>query len=85
MSRRKDRERFLAMKRENPDYVGFRNSDQDSIQTVDAPYQAVVCSRCGKKRNVAPEVAQEQGANYVCMSCLEEGGAEVEQPEEVNA
>ena len=82
MSRRKDRERFLAMKRANPDYVGFRNSEQESAPTVDTPFKAVTCSRCGKKRNVAPEVAQEHGDNYVCMSCLEEGEAEAEQPEE---
>ena len=77
MSRRKDRDRYLAMKTTNPEYLGFRGYGGDAPRTEQDSLQTVTCSRCGRRRNVTLEVAQEQGAEYVCLSCLEEAG---EQP-----
>ena len=82
MSRRKDRERFLELKRLDPDYSGFRGNDQDPTRTGALPLQMVTCSRCGRMRNVAVGIAVEQGDDYVCLSCLEKEGDDA-QPEEV--
>ena len=82
MSRRKDRERFLEMKRLNPDYQGFRGPSEETAPTGESiPLQGVTCSVCHRRRNVAVEIAQEQGDNYVCLSCLEEAekGAEAQE------
>ncbi len=81
MNRRKDRDRWLAMKDQNPDYRGFRGSGQESSGASTAPLQAVSCSICGRRRNVAMSIAQEQGDNYVCLSCQEAEGEEVQEPE----
>lgn len=75
MSRRKDRERFEAMKRLDPDYKGFRGWRQEPSHG-NAPLETVVCSRCGRKRNVARGVALEQGDAYVCTSCREAESAQ---------
>ena len=75
MSRRKDRERVLAQKRLNPNYVGFRGYDREPARTGDTPMTSLVCSVCGRKRNVPVGVAQEQGDSFVCSSCAEEQGA----------
>ena len=72
MSRRKDRERLLAQKRVNPNYVGFRGYDREPARTGDTPMTSLVCSVCGRKRNVPVGVAQEQGDRFVCSSCAEE-------------
>ena len=72
MSRRKDRDRFLAQRRQNPDYRGFRGYANDPSRSGDMPLVAVNCSVCGKKRNVPVGIAEEQGENYVCMTCQEE-------------
>ena len=72
MSRRKDRERILAQKRLNPNYVGFRGYDREPARTGSTPMTSLVCSVCGRKRNVPVGVAQEQGDSFVCSSCAEE-------------
>ena len=52
MSRRKDLERFLRRKQANPGYHGFRGGDMVTEPTPQA-LASVVCSVCGRKRNVA--------------------------------
>ena len=76
MSRRKDRDRYLAMKATNPEYLGFRGYGEEAPRPEPAALQTVTCSRCGRRRNAPVEVVQEQGDQYVCLSCLEEAGAE---------
>ena len=73
MSRRKDREKFLELRRQNPDYKGFRGYENDPSRTGNTPLVAVNCSVCGKKRNVPVGIAEEQGENYVCITCQGEG------------
>ena len=75
MSRRKDRERFEAMKRLDPDYAGFRGHGNEPSRPGKTPLEAVTCRVCGRKRNVPRGIAQEQGENYICASCTEEGRA----------
>ena len=74
MSRRRDREKFLELRRQNPDYKGFRGYENDPSRTGNTPLVAVNCSVCGKKRNVPVGIAEEQGENYVCITC--QGGGE---------
>ena len=75
MSRRKDRERFMALRGQNPGYRGFRGYDDDATPQSE-PLEAVTCTVCGRRRNISAEVAQEQPEGYVCLSCREavEGG-----------
>jgi len=75
LSRRKDRERFLAMQAKNRDYTGFRGSSPEEASTT-APMDTVTCSQCGRKRNVAAGVAVEHQDDYICATCLEEAGDE---------
>jgi len=75
LSRRKDRERFEAMRRLDPDYKGFRGSGVEPDRRRNAPLEAVVCTVCGRKCNVPRGVALEQGEQYVCSRCIEEGRA----------
>ena len=82
MSRKRDRERLEAMRRLDPDYAGFRGHRSEPSRSGKTPLEAVTCSVCGRKRNVPRGVALEQGENYVCIRCVEEGReAEVPQPE----
>ena len=69
MSRRKDRERFDAMKRQNPDYTGFRGYGVESDATRGTPLQTMTCSVCGRKRNVPVGTYIVEGEDYVCLSC----------------
>ena len=69
MSRRKDLERYEAMKRLNPDYTGFRGHDNEPTRPGNTPLEAVVCTVCSRKRNVPRGVALEQGDNYICSRC----------------
>ncbi len=75
MSRRKDRERFEAMRRLDPDYRGFRGYQNQPDRPGKAPLRAVKCSVCGYTRNVPLGVALEQGDKYVCARCKESGKA----------
>ena len=72
MSRRKDRERFDALKRLNPDYQGFRGYGEAASGSGSVPLETTVCSICGRRRNVAVGLALEEGESYVCLSCREE-------------
>ena len=75
MSRRKDRERFLAEKAQDPNYQGFRGYDYNPPAPPAAPPSvAITCSSCGRRRNVSSEIAQAEGDGYVCLSCQEESG-----------
>ena len=81
MSRRKDRERFLARKGLNPEYQGFRGYDEEPDRAGNTPLEAVTCSICGRRRNVAVGVALEQGDNYVCLDCSDGEKKEADQEE----
>lgn len=81
VSRRRDRERFEAMKRLDPDYKGFRGLQKEPDRTGQTPLEAVTCTVCGRKRNVPRGVALEQGNSFVCLTCSAEGRA-AESPEE---
>ena len=77
MSRRKDLERFLRLKQENPGYQGFRGGN--TVTEKPPPVlESVTCSVCGRKRNVAKDSLPEDRANFVCLNCQEsnlpEGG-----------
>ena len=74
MSRRKDRERFEAMRRLDPDYDGFRGHGSEPSKMGNAPLEPVTCSVCGRKRNVPRGVAAEQGGRFVCARCQEDQG-----------
>ena len=71
MSRRKDRERFEAMQRMDPDYLGFRGYAQEPSEG-NVPLESVNCTVCGRTRNVPRGIAVEQRDNFVCSSCLEQ-------------
>ena len=73
MSRKRDRERLEAMRRLDPDYTGFRGHNSEPSRSGKTPLEAATCSVCGRKRNVPRGVALEQGENYVCARCVEEG------------
>ena len=75
LSRRKDRRRFEAMKRLDPDYRGFRGRGKEPNRPGNTPLEAVTCRICGRRRNVPRGVALEHGDNYVCFRCTEEGHA----------
>ncbi|MBI4200455.1 MAG: hypothetical protein HY535_08315 [Chloroflexi bacterium] len=70
MGHRKDRERYEALKRLNPEYKGFRGYDAGPGQPS---LQAVTCAVCGRKRNIPVGVAASQGERYVCQRCQEDG------------
>ena len=75
MSRSKDRARYEAMKRLNPDYKGFRGYSVEPNRPGQTPVEAVTCTLCHRKRNVPVGTALEQGQGFVCQSCREENGA----------
>lgn len=75
MSRKKDRERYEAMRRINPDYKGFRGRGSEPNRSKATPLEAVVCTVCGRKRNVPVGIAMEQRDSYVCTRCTDEGRA----------
>ena len=69
MSHRKDRERFAALKRVNPDYKGFRGYLREAENRDRTPLEAMTCTVCGRKRNVPAGIALEQRDRFVCQSC----------------
>ncbi len=70
---RKDRERYLRLKNENPDYGGFRG--RETVTARAAPVtETVVCSVCNRRRNVAADTLPEDRSTYVCLRCQEEQG-----------
>ena len=76
MSRRKDRERLLALKGKNPDYPGFRGYEHEPDRQGSTPLATAVCTVCGRKRNVPVGTLQEVGEPFVCLSCQEKTEAE---------
>lgn len=72
MSRRKDRRRFGAMRRLDPDYNGFRGFSREPDRSGNAPLEPIACSVCARKRNVPRGVALEKDGNFVCASCTAE-------------
>ena len=68
---RKDRERYLRLKNENPGYQGFRGLDTVTTKAEPA-METVVCSTCSRRRNVASDTLPEDRSTYVCLQCQED-------------
>jgi len=73
VTRSKDRQRYNAMKRINPDYKGFRGFQLEPDRAGQTPLETITCSACGRKRNVPLGIAVEQAESYRCQRCHEEG------------
>jgi hypothetical protein len=73
MSKNKDRERFVAMKKLNPDYKGFRGHDKEPSVPGNMDTVPIVCSGCKRKRNVPVIVAKEAMEEYLCAACTDVG------------
>ena len=71
MSRRKDQERFLRLKAENPDYTGFRGGATVTAK-VQVALESVTCSVCRRKRNVAVDTLPDERQSYVCQRCQDD-------------
>ena len=70
---RKDRERFLRMKEANPDYQGFRGTENTTAAPPPAPVtESVTCSVCDRRRNVNVDSLPEDRSTYVCLRCRED-------------
>ena len=69
MSRRKDRERFLRLKQQNPGYAGFRGDAPAAVSAPAPELLSVLCTVCRRKRNVPVESLSGAGENYVCIRC----------------
>ena len=78
MSRRKDRERLLRLRQQNPDYVGFRGANTVT-EKAESALESVVCSVCQRKRNVASDILPEDRSSFICLNCQEEGPTETEE------
>jgi hypothetical protein len=70
LSRRKDLERYLRLKEQNPGYAGFRGVNTVTEQPR-AVLESVVCSVCQRKRNVASNIIPADRSTFVCRSCQE--------------
>ncbi len=70
MSRRRDRERYEAMRRMDPGYRGFRGHSSEPRAVVE-PLEPVPCTACGRTRNVPHSVATQQRDSFVCARCNE--------------
>ena len=75
MSRRKDQERFLRLKTENPNYTGFRGANTVTVKTQ-AALESVTCSVCQRKRNVAVDTLPADRESYVCQRCQDDQAAD---------
>ena len=69
MSRRKDLERYLRLKQQNPDYAGFRGGVTTVGPAPQPELESVVCSVCHRKRNVLRDTLPEDRSGFVCRSC----------------
>ncbi len=69
---RKDRERFLQLQGENPDYVGFRGNHTVITRVAPPTTETVVCSVCNRKRNVVTDSLPEDVNTYVCLRCQDD-------------
>ncbi len=74
MSRRKDQERFLRRKQQNPDYVGFRGQNT-VIAKAPAALESVTCSVCSRKRNVPADTIPEDRDTFICARCQDASAA----------
>ena len=82
MSRRKDRERFLQLKQQNPGYLGFRGGTT-AVESAPAPeLVSVLCSVCGRKRNVPVESVAGAGEDFICIRCQNQPGQDHSGPDE---
>ena len=63
MSRRRDRERYLANKRKDPSYAAFRGYE---LEQHKQPLRSVICSHCSRKRNIPIHVSEE---GFICAAC----------------
>jgi hypothetical protein len=68
LSRRKDRERYQSLKQQNPDYIGFRGMNSAPTKAPPA-MESVVCSGCGRKRNVPADTLPADRSSYLCLRC----------------
>lgn len=75
MSRRKDRDQFERRKRLYPEYKGYRGPEERPPGKPDL--KPLVCTVCGRKRNV-PEETPEEG--FICTVCKPEGQADANAP-----
>ena len=82
MSRRKDRERFLRLKQENPGYLGFRGDAQTAVTAPAPELISLVCTVCRRKRNVPVEAVSGAGEDYVCIRCQDNPGQDQSAPAE---
>jgi hypothetical protein len=69
MGRTKNRNRYDAMKRLNPDYKGFRGYGFEPSRPGQAPIIGLMCIVCKRKRNVPIGIAEEQNKQFVCNNC----------------
>ena len=74
MSRRKDRERFLQLKQQNPGYLGFRGAALAAVSAPAPELVSVLCSVCRRKRNVPVESVARDGEDFICMRCQDSSG-----------
>ncbi len=84
MSRRKDRERFLQLKQQNPGYLGFRGGDPAAVSAPAPELVSVLCSVCGRKRNVPVESVAGTGEDFICIRCQNQPGQDHPGPDEQN-
>lgn len=64
MSKRKDREQIERRKRFDPGYKGYRGP---TVRPEPKPeLKIVMCTVCGRKRNVPPDTKEE---GFVCAAC----------------
>ena len=71
MSHRKDRERYLRLKQQNPAYSGFRGGGTGAVPPPQPLLETVACSVCQRKRNVPASTLPDDRSSYVCLSCQE--------------
>ncbi len=69
MSRRKDLERYLRLKEQNPGYPGFRGAAAVPAAPPLPDLESVICSQCGRKRNVPVDTLPADRSGFVCRSC----------------
>jgi hypothetical protein len=71
VSRRKDRERFLQRKAQDPGYAGFRGAAAPQAAPAAVEMASAVCSVCRRKRNVPAASLPADRGSFVCATCRE--------------
>ena len=82
MSRRKDRERFLQLKEQNPGYLGFLGDAPAAVAAPAPELLSVLCTVCRRKRNVPVESISGDGEAFVCIRCQDLPGQDLPGPGE---